>query len=59
LPGPITSAVNFFIQNADGSTKLSGIQYYLFFAALMLVTALVFIAVASRYRERTYPQEET
>ena len=54
-----TSAVNFFIQNADGSTKLSGIQYYLFFAALMLVTALVFIAVASRYRERTYPQEET
>ena len=53
-----TSAVNFFIQNADGSTKLSGIQYYLFFAALMFVTALVFIAVASRYRERTYLQEE-
>jgi POT family proton-dependent oligopeptide transporter len=53
-----TSGVNFFIQNDDGSTKLSGVEYYLFFAAMMLITAVAFIAVASRYQERTYLQEE-
>jgi POT family proton-dependent oligopeptide transporter len=58
LGNMFTSAVNFFIQNDDGSTKLSGVQYYLFFAGLMFTTAVVFIAVASRYHERTYLQEE-
>jgi len=53
-----TSAVNFLIQNPDGSSKLEGPDYYLFFAAAMLLTALAFIPVAMRYREKTYIQDE-
>jgi POT family proton-dependent oligopeptide transporter len=51
-----TALVNVVIQNADGSTKLSGAPYYLFFAGLMLVTAIGFIAFASRYREQRHIQ---
>ncbi len=54
-----TSAVNFLIRNPDGSSKLEGPSYYLFFAGLMTLTALAFIPVAMRYRERTYIQGET
>ena len=53
-----TSAVNHFIQNEDGSVKLQGADYYWFFTATMLATALLFMFVASLYRERTYVQEE-
>jgi POT family proton-dependent oligopeptide transporter len=53
-----TSAVNFFIQNPDGSSALEGPSYYLFFAGLMGLTAVAFIPVAMRYRERTHLQEE-
>jgi POT family proton-dependent oligopeptide transporter len=53
-----TSAVNFFIRNPDGSTKLAGAEYYLVFAGLLLGTAFVFILVAWRYREQTYIQDE-
>jgi POT family proton-dependent oligopeptide transporter len=50
--------VNFFIQNDDGSSKLEGPDYYLFFAGAMLLTAIVFIPVAQRYREKTHIQDE-
>jgi POT family proton-dependent oligopeptide transporter len=53
-----TSWVNYAIQNPDGSSKLSGLAYYLFFAALMLVTAAAFIAVARRYRVESHLQRE-
>jgi POT family proton-dependent oligopeptide transporter len=53
-----TYAVNLFIQNPDGSSKLTGANYYLFFAALMFITAIIFIFVAYRYREKTYIQDE-
>ena len=53
-----TAGVNFFIQNEDGSSKLEGPEYYLFFAGAMAVTAVLFIPVAMRYREKTYIQEE-
>ena len=53
-----TAAVNFFIQNPDGSSKLEGPSYYLFFAAAMGVTALLFVPVAVLYKERTYIQDE-
>jgi POT family proton-dependent oligopeptide transporter len=53
-----TGAVNKFIQNPDGTVKFTGAEYYLFFAGLMLATAVLFIFVAVRYRERTYIQEE-
>ena len=50
------AGVNKFIQNADGSTKLTSVEYYLFFAGAMLVTAIVFIPVAYFYKEKTYIQ---
>ncbi len=53
-----TASVNFFIQNPDGTSKLDGASYYLFFAGAMAVTALLFIPVAVWYKERTYIQEE-
>jgi POT family proton-dependent oligopeptide transporter len=53
-----TSAVNYLIQNPDGTVMLEGPSYYLFFAGLMAATAVLFIPVAMRYRERTYIQEE-
>ncbi len=53
-----TAAVNYFIQNPDGTSKLDGPSYYLFFAAAMGITALLFIPVAVWYKERTYIQDE-
>ena len=53
-----TSAVNFFIQNPDGSSKLAGADYFLFFTVLMLATALLFTFVVRHYRGRSYIHEE-
>jgi POT family proton-dependent oligopeptide transporter len=53
-----TSAVNFFIQNPDGSSKLEGADYYLFFMLTMLVTAILFVLAARGYRGDTYLHEE-
>ena len=50
--------VNKLIQNADGTTKLDGPSYYLFFAGVMFVSAVVFIFVAMKYKERTYLQDD-
>ncbi|MGZ8187514.1 MAG: POT family MFS transporter [Methylosarcina sp.] len=38
-----TSAVNFFIENEDGSSKLAGADYFWVFTALMLATAVSFL----------------
>ena len=54
-----TAAVNYFIQNPDGTSKLAGASYYLFFAAAMAATALLFIPVALWYKEKTYIQDES
>ena len=53
-----TSAVNFLIRNPDGSSRLAGADYFWFFTAAMGVTALLFLVVARRYRERSYVQIE-
>jgi len=53
-----TSAVNFFIQNADGSSKLAGADYFIFFTLLMLGTSMMFVLVARCYRGETYIHEE-
>ncbi|HHH45353.1 MAG TPA: MFS transporter [Gammaproteobacteria bacterium] len=53
-----TSAVNFFIQNSDGSSKLEGAAYYGFFTLLMLATALLFMLVARLYKGKTFIQKE-
>ena len=49
--------MNFFIQNPDGSSKLEGADYYTFFAGAMLITAIVFVFVAARYKEQRHIQE--
>ncbi len=53
-----TSEVNKWIQNPDGSNKLPGASYYLFFAGLMLVTSVAFIFYAMRYKERHFVQSD-
>lgn len=53
-----TSGVNWFIQNPDGTSKLAGASYYLFFTGMMLAAALAFVVVAAFYQEKTYIQEE-
>ncbi len=52
-----TALVNRFIQNADGTSKLSGANYYWFFTVLMLIVTLLFVVVAAFYKEKTYIQE--
>jgi POT family proton-dependent oligopeptide transporter len=49
-----TALVNVFIQNDDGSSKLDGAAYYLFFSAMMLLTAIAFVPYAMRYTEKRY-----
>jgi proton-dependent oligopeptide transporter, POT family len=53
-----TSAVNFLIQNPDGTSKLVGAQYFWFFTLAMLITALLFLVAIRFYREKTYIQPE-
>ena len=53
-----TSAVNFFIRQEDGSSKLAGSGYYEFFTLLMLATAVSFVLVARFYKGDTYLHEE-
>ncbi len=54
-----TAGVNVFIQDDSGNSTLAGVDYFLFFAAAMALTALLFIPVARLYRERTWLQDET
>jgi POT family proton-dependent oligopeptide transporter len=49
-----TAGVNSFIQNPDGTSRLSDTEYYLFFSALMAVTAVLFIPVARWFKEHRY-----
>ena len=53
-----TAAVNFFIQNPDGSVKLKGASYFFFFVVVMFVTALLFVFFARFYKGKTYIQDE-
>lgn len=57
LGNVFTAAVNFFIQNPDGTVKLAGASYFFFFAGVMFVTALLFVLVAGFYRGKTYIQD--
>lgn len=46
-----TSAVNFVIQQEDGSLMLEGADYFWFFTVLMAVTGLVFALLTPFFRE--------
>jgi len=53
-----TAAVNFIIQNPDGSAKLQGTTYFMFFVWAMLGTAVLFAIVTPFYKGRTYLQDQ-
>ena len=53
-----TAAVNFIIQNPDGSAKLQGTSYFMFFVWVMLGTAVLFAIVTPFYKGRTYLQDQ-
>ena len=53
-----TAAVNYFIQNPDGTVKLIGASYFFFFVKVMLVTAVLFLIVSQFYRGKTHIQDE-
>ena len=53
-----TAGVNYFIRNADGTVKMNDTQYFMFFAVLMFVAAVIFVFVATFYRGQTYLQSQ-
>jgi POT family proton-dependent oligopeptide transporter len=53
-----TALVNLVIQNKDGSSRLVGAEYFLFFAGAMLLAAVIFIPVAMVYQEKYFIQDE-
>jgi POT family proton-dependent oligopeptide transporter len=59
LGNVITALVNVLIRNEDGTSKLEGASYFWFFVGMMAITAVLFIPVAARYREKTYIQDES
>ena len=59
LGNQFTAAVNFFIQNPDGSVKLQGTSYFMFFVWVMLGTAVLFVIITPFYKGRTYLQDQT
>jgi POT family proton-dependent oligopeptide transporter len=58
LGNVIAAVVNDVIKNEDGTSKLPGASYYWFFTIAMLVTAVLFIPVAARYKVKDYIQDE-
>ncbi len=52
-----TGLVHWFIKNPDGTLKLSGPSYYVFYAGVAGAAALVFTVFALRYKGKTYLQE--
>ncbi|GJM11815.1 MAG: hypothetical protein DHS20C12_02180 [Pseudohongiella sp.] len=53
-----TAGVNQFIQNSDGSSKLEGAMYHLFFAAFMATAAVLFTLYMRFYKEENIIQDE-
>jgi len=58
LGNVFTAAVNFLIQNPDGTLKLAGASYFFFFVIVMFATAVLFVFFARFYKGRTYIQDE-
>lgn len=53
-----TAAVHWFIANPDGTAKLQGPAFYIFFAVLSMTAAVAFSFVARRYKEVNYLQAD-
>jgi proton-dependent oligopeptide transporter, POT family len=58
LGNQFTAAVDFFIQNPDGTVKLHGASYFMFFVWVLLGTAVLFAIVTPFYKGRTYLQDQ-
>ncbi|MBT4694717.1 MAG: MFS transporter, partial [Planctomycetaceae bacterium] len=58
LGNAITLIVNKLIILPDGTSRLPGANYYLFFAALVVAAGVLFIGVAIMYRGTTYIEGE-
>jgi POT family proton-dependent oligopeptide transporter len=58
LGNAFTAVVNAVIENEKGARRLAGPNYFWFFTIVMLVTAVIFIFVASRYKEKSYIHDE-
>jgi POT family proton-dependent oligopeptide transporter len=58
LGNAFTAVVNAVIENPDGTRKLAGPSYFWFFVGVMVVTAVLFIPVAARYKVKDYIQDE-
>ena len=58
LGNAFTALVHVFIQNPDGTLKLNGTSFYLFFAGLAAVAGVVLVLFAQMYREKTHLQDE-
>ena len=56
LGNGITALVNSLIVNPDGTLKLTGSEYFWFFACLMFATAIAFVFLATRYKVESYIQ---
>ena len=54
----LTVAVNYLIQNDNGTNQLPGASYYWFFTIAMLVTACAYVIWSQCYRGQTYIQGE-
>jgi POT family proton-dependent oligopeptide transporter len=58
LGNVFTAGVNFFIQNPDGTVKLQGASYFMFFTYVMLGTGVLFTIVMPFYKGRTFLQDQ-
>lgn len=56
LGNAFTALVNALIVNADGTTSITGADYYLFFVILMLATSLLFVPYSCVVHERAVLQ---
>lgn len=52
-----TALVNEVIQNPDGTSRIAGVDYFLFFSALMGAAAVLYVPFARAFQERTYVQD--
>jgi POT family proton-dependent oligopeptide transporter len=53
-----TAIVNAVIASSGGASKLAGANYYWFFIIVMLITAILYVPVAARYKEKSYIHDE-
>jgi POT family proton-dependent oligopeptide transporter len=54
-----TAGVNFFIQNPDGTVKLQGTNYFMFFVWVLVGTGVLFAIISPFYKGRTYLQNQS